>query len=290
MIFKRESLLLITALFLISNKILAIDPDKSTGIKYNPVDSTNIYHELLDDETDDLMENHPANDIYNNIWTCEKLNPYKIPIDSLPDSVKIDFSSFYSPVIGYITSDFGPRRYRFHYGTDIKLQVGDPVVSSFSGKVRIIDYERKGYGHYVVIRHDNGLETVYAHLSEVLVSLDQQVSAGEIIALGGNTGRSTGPHLHYEVRFLGNAINPSKLIDFANGTPLDEEYYITKSKSFYYQKELKEMAAVKYYKIRSGDNLSRIASRNGTTVKALCRLNKISANKILRVGQNIRIR
>lgn len=290
MILKKELLFTLAALLLITNNILANDPDKTDVIHINSVDTTNIYHELLNDETDDLMEDHPANDIYNNIWTCERLNPYKIPIDSIPDSVKIDFSTYCPPVIGYITSNFGPRRYRFHYGTDIKLQVGDTVVSSFTGKVRIIDYERKGYGHYVVIRHDNGLETVYAHLSKVLVSLDQQVSAGEPIALGGNTGRSTGSHLHYEMRFLGNAMNPAKIVDFVSGTPLEEEYYITKSKTFYHQKELKEMAAAKYYKIRSGDNLSRIASRNGTTVKTLCRLNNISANKILRIGQTLRVR
>lgn len=275
---------------LLSNTAYANDKDKKiTSINLHN-DTTNIYQELLNDETDDLMENHPADDIYNNIWTSTKLNPYKIPIDSLPDSVKIDLSTFRVPVQGHITSHFGPRRYRYHYGTDVKLNTGDTVVSSFAGKIRIIDYDRRGYGHYVVIRHDNGLETVYAHLSEILVTLDQLVTAGEPIALGGSTGRSTGPHLHYEIRFLGNAMNPAKIIDFACGSPFENEYLITKKHSFYYQKEVQAMAAAKYYKIRNGDNLGRIAARNGTSVRSLCRLNGISPKKILRIGQTIRIR
>jgi len=283
-------ILMLALLILLSNTAFANDKDKKiTSINLHN-DTTNIYQELLNDETDDLMENHPADDIYNNIWTSTKLNPYKIPIDSLPDSVKIDLSTFCVPVQGHITSHFGPRRYRYHYGTDVKLNTGDTVVSSFAGKIRIIDYDRRGYGHYVVIRHDNGLETVYAHLSEILVTLDQLVTAGEPIALGGSTGRSTGPHLHYEIRFLGNAMNPAKIIDFACGSPFENEYLITKKHSFYYQKEVQAMAAAKYYKIRNGDNLGRIAARNGTSVRSLCRLNGISPKKILRIGQTIRIR
>jgi murein DD-endopeptidase MepM/ murein hydrolase activator NlpD len=164
------------------------------------------------------------------------------------------------------------------------------VVAAFPGKIRIIDYDHRGYGHYVVIRHDNGLETVYAHLSRVLVTHDQTVTGGELIALGGNTGRSTGSHLHFEIRFLGNALNPARLIDFNTGSPFLAEYVITKRNSFYYQKEVKAMAAAKYYKVRSGDTLSHIARRNGTSVNALCRLNKISPNKVLRIGQSIRVR
>jgi murein DD-endopeptidase MepM/ murein hydrolase activator NlpD len=281
---------MLALLLLLSNNTHANDKDKKLTSIILRADTAYIYEELLNDEKDVLMENHPADDIYNNIWTSSKLNPYKIPIDSLPDSVKIDLSTFCLPIQGNITSHFGPRRYRYHYGTDIKLNPGDTIISSFAGKIRIIDYDRRGYGHYVVIRHDNGLETVYAHLSGVLVNLDQVVAAGDPIGLGGSTGRSTGPHLHYEIRFLGNAMNPAKIIDFACGSPFEKEYLITKKHSFYYQKELKAMAAAKYYKIRKGDNLGRIAARNGTSIKTLCRLNGISTKKILRIGQTIRVR
>lgn len=289
MTFCYKHLLAVVTFSILSISLSANDKDKK--IPALPViDSTTVYQEFLIDESDDLMENHPAGDIYNNIWTSTKLNPYKMPIDSLPDSIHIDLSQFKVPVKGHITSKFGPRRYRYHYGTDIKLFTGDSVVSSFSGKVRITDYDRRGYGNYVVIRHDNGLETVYAHLSKVLVELDQRVEAGETIGLGGNTGRSTGSHLHYEIRFLGNAMNPEKIIDFEQGSPFMHEYLITKNESFYYQKAVKAMAAAKYYKIKSGDNLGRIAARNGTSVRALCRLNGISPKKILRIGQRIRVR
>lgn len=253
-------------------------------------DTVNIYQEMLNDQSDDLMENHPAEDIYNNIWTTDHVNPYKIPIDSLPDSVRIDCSHFVVPVPGAVTSVFGPRRYRFHYGTDLRLKVGDSVRCAFSGKVRIIDYEARGYGNYIVIRHDNGLETVYAHLSAVLVVMNQNLKAGQLIALGGNTGHSTGPHLHFETRYIGNAINPAHIIDFNTGHVYSKTYLLTKKSSFYYQHEVKILQLAKYYKVRKHDTLKRIAARNGTNVKALCRLNGIKIKTHLKPGQRLRIR
>jgi murein DD-endopeptidase MepM/ murein hydrolase activator NlpD len=245
---------------------------------------------MLNDQSDDLMENHPAEDIYNNIWTSLKINPYKIPIDSLPDSVRIDCSNFVVPTHGYVTSQFGPRRYRYHYGIDLKVEVGDTILAAFSGKVRIIDYEGRGYGNYIVIRHDNGLETVYAHLSVVLVSLNQTVKAGELIAFGGNTGHSTGPHLHFETRYIGNAINPANIINFNTGLVYEPTYLLTKKKSFYYQREDKAVQVARYYSVRKGDNLGQIAARNGTSVNALCRMNGIKTKTKLQLGQRLRIR
>lgn len=253
-------------------------------------DTINIYEEMLNDPSDDLMENHPADDIYNKIWTRERLNPYKIPIDSLPDSVRVDCSRFVAPTINVITSSFGPRRYRYHYGTDLRVKVGDSIVAAFSGKVRIIDYEARGYGNYVVLRHDNGLETVYAHLSAVLVMHNQGVKAGELIALGGNTGHSTGPHLHFETRYIGNAIDPEKIIDFRNGRVWENSYLITKKNSFYYQREAKPVHIARYYTVRKGDNLGEIAARNGTSIKGLCKMNGIKQKTKLKPGQKLRIR
>lgn len=252
-------------------------------------DSTNIYEEMLNDESDDLMENHPAEDIYNNIWSSEKINPYKVSLSDLPDSIRINMSAFHMPIYGRVTSNFGPRRYRFHYGIDLALHVGDTIHSAFKGKVRIIDYDAGGYGNYVVIRHDNGLETVYAHLSKVDVRLDQNVKAGQAIALGGNTGRSTGPHLHFETRYLGNAINPANLIDFSEGKVVASTYVLTKRKNFYYQQRERTRDIAKYYKVRKGDNLSKIAARNGVSVATLKKLNGIKGRS-LKPGKRLKIK
>jgi len=253
-------------------------------------DTVNVYREMLNDNSDDLMENHPAEDIYNNIWTSDHVNPYKVSIESMPDSVRIDCSNFFVPVHGQITSEFGPRRFRFHYGVDLRLKIGDSVRSAFSGKIRIIDYEARGYGNYIVIRHNNGLETVYGHLSAVLVAMNQNVRAGQLIAFGGNTGHSTGPHLHFETRYIGNALNPTHLIDFSTGHVRDRSYLITKKQSFYYQHEVHVTQLAKYYKVRKHDVLGRIAARNGTSVKALCKLNGIKPKTHLKAGQRLRIR
>jgi len=176
----------------------------------------------------------PASGVYET-WTNRRINPYMTPVAKLPDSVRINLSQYVPPVATFITSHFGMRRYRFHYGTDLKLNVGDPVHAAFNGKVRITGYEAGGYGNYVVIRHDNGLETVYGHLSKVLVHENQPLKAGDVLGLGGSTGHSTGPHLHFETRYLGNAINPEKLFDFAYHMPINDIYVIRKASSFDYQ-------------------------------------------------------
>jgi murein DD-endopeptidase MepM/ murein hydrolase activator NlpD len=180
--------------------------------------------------------NIPASGIYES-WTNSRINPYHMPVSKLPDSVRVDVSQFVPPVESWITSHFGwrSRFHRMHYGTDLKLNIGDPVRCAFDGKVRITGYEAGGYGNYVVVRHDNGLETVYGHLSKIMVHEDQVLKAGDVLGLGGSTGRSTGPHLHFEVRYLGNAINPEKIFDFADGTPWHDTYEITKTGSFDYE-------------------------------------------------------
>lgn len=234
---------------------------------------------------------HPADSIYLGVWDTEWINPYKIKIDDLPDSVLFDCENYVHPIESRrITSRFGLRRYRFHYGLDIGLNVGDTVRSVFEGQVRIIDYERGGYGHYIVVRHPNGFETVYAHLSRVLMHKNDTVKAGQPIALGGNTGRSTGPHLHFEVRFLGNAINPTKLIDFEEQQMLESKYLMVKSNAYDHKPTLDELAKAQYCKVRAGDTLSGLARKYGTTVAKLCALNKISSKAIIRIGQSLRYR
>jgi len=265
-------------------------------VVFKQADRPNIYRRIYNDETDDLMEDHPAADIYKSIWTSAHVNPYQLPIDSIQDSVIIDLSGFSLPVPGYITSKFGPRRYRYHYGVDLKLQTGDSVRCAFDGQVRIVGWDARGYGHYVVVRHTNGLETVYGHLSTPLVDENMRVYSGEPIGLGGNTGRSTGPHLHWECRYLGNAFNPELIVDFSKGTTKDSTYVITKTGSFYHKVQAQKQQAsggnggAKYYTIRKGDTLGAIARRNNTTVKKLCQLNGLKETSILQIGRRIRIR
>ncbi len=159
-------------------------------------------------------------DIFGSFWESASVNPYGSAV-AIPDRKDLDVSEFHLPVQGPVSSSFGyrPRFGRMHYGTDISLHIGDTIRSAFSGKVRLTKYEGRGYGYYVVVRHDNGMETVYGHLSRFLVKPNQVVKAGEPIALGGNTGRSTGPHLHFETRYLGIPINPAAIIDFETGLP-----------------------------------------------------------------------
>lgn len=261
-------------------------------------DRANIYRRIYNDETDDLMEDHPANDIYQSIWANNRVNPYSMSLDSIQDSIPLNLSGFVLPHKGHVTSKFGPRRYRYHYGTDIKVLVGDSIRSAWDGQIRIVGWDPRGYGHYVVIRHDNGLETVYGHLSTPLVDENMRIYAGEVIGLGGNTGRSTGPHLHFECRYLGHAFNPETIMEFgAEGKLLAAEYQITKKGTFGYKREAAKVASAtqtsggaQYYTIRSGDNLSTIARRHGTTVGALCRLNNIKETTILQIGRKLRVK
>ena len=156
------------------------------------------------------------NELFNYNFESQSVNAYAGL--EVPATQNIDVTGFVVPVRGQLTSPYGwrPRFGRMHRGVDLNLHVGDSVVSAFDGKVRVVKYEAGGYGHYIVVRHDNGLETVYGHLSRTLVRPGQRVRAGQLIAKGGNTGRSTGPHLHFETRFMGLAINPEAIIDFEN--------------------------------------------------------------------------
>lgn len=159
------------------------------------------------------------NEIFSAFWESQAVNPYGNNV-TIPQRKNINVADYHMPVPGPVTSAFGwrPRFGRMHKGVDLRLSVGDTVRAAFSGKVRLTKYNAGGYGYYVVIRHDNGMETVYGHLSRFIVKPNQRVKAGDPIALGGNTGRSTGPHLHFETRYLGIAINPAAIFDFDNKT------------------------------------------------------------------------
>jgi murein DD-endopeptidase MepM/ murein hydrolase activator NlpD len=191
------------------------------------------------------------------------------------------------PIAGHLTSPFGPRKGRMHYGVDLKLQTGDPVVSAFSGMVRISRYNST-FGHVVVVRHYNGLETLYAHLSKRLVEPGQMIEAGETLGLGGNTGRSYGSHLHFEVRFLDQPIDPSEVFDLERGELKAKTFDVHKGTFAAIAAARADAAARRFHTVRSGDTLSSIARRYGTSVSALCRMNGLKQTSIIRPGQRLR--
>jgi hypothetical protein len=191
------------------------------------------------------------------------------------------------PVCGDLTSPFGPRRGRMHYGIDLELDHGDPVVAAFEGMVRISRYN-KTFGHVVVVRHSNGLETLYAHLSQRNVEAGDHVEAGDMLGLGGSTGRSTGDHLHFEVRYLDQPIDPQLVFDVENGELKAKHLDLHKGVFAEIEKARETAAKKRYHVVRRGDTLSAIARRYGTSVQRLCRLNRISQRSVLRVGQRIR--
>lgn len=235
----------------------------------------------------------PAEEIYSE-WS----NSYVRFNSVMPDSFTVDLRDFVMPTTNTkITDIFGyrPRRRRVHQGLDIKVQTGDTIRSAFEGKVRIVKNQgrRRGYGKYIVIRHKNGIETLYGHLSKQLVVEGQNVKAGTPIGLGGNTGRSSGSHLHFETLLAGKNINPALMFDFEKQDVTGDFY--TYRKGVYQSIDKKtgklvESAEPLYHKVRSGENLSVIARKCGVSVNTIYRLNKMNSRTIIRPGQRIRYR
>lgn len=256
--------------------------------KLKTVDSLALQKQIRAEQAE-----YPALSLYPN-WNNQYVHAYgKDAI--VPESYAIDLTGFHMPTPNTrITSPFGPRWRRMHNGLDIKVNIGDTIVAAFDGKVRIVKYERRGYGKYIVIRHDNGLETVYGHLSKQIVEENQLVKAGEIIGLGGNTGRSTGSHLHFETRFLGIAINPAYMFDFPKQDIVADTYTFRKTRGVErnragsHDSNVAESAAIRYHKVKNGDTLSRIAKVRGVSVSTLCKLNRIKPTTTLRIGQVLR--
>lgn len=255
-----------------------------------------IYVEVHDTVSEMLsmgVDGMPASDVYSDIWQNARVNPYNTPIDSLRQPVRIDISGFRLPHPGAVTSPYGMRKVRYHYGTDLRVAVGDSIHVAWDGVVRIVGWDPRGYGRYMVVRHDNGLETVYGHLSAALMDENERVFAGEVIALGGNTGRSTGPHLHWEMRYLGNAFNTAHIVDYEHGCArafADNIYVLSKDITWPEYAQLKALKSAQWHTIKSGESLSTIARKYQTSVKAICRLNKINENTIIRAGKKIRVR
>lgn len=289
--------------------------------KMRAIDSISLVRLTGHESVADLQ--NPAASLYPT-WNNDYIRNYNV---TLPSEYKIDLRQFHMPCDSrLVTSHYGyrPSFRRQHYGTDIKVFVGDTIRAAFPGKIRVVNFDRNGYGNYVVIRHPNGLETIYGHMSKHLVKPDQVVKAGDAIGLGGNTGRSTGSHLHFETRFVGQFIDPEKLFDFeaqdvkgdfyvfrssGRGTMLasgknivggEEEMDEETAKALqakeaeseaFQQKKIQQIKAkprTRNHKVKAGETLSSIARKYGTTVDKLCRMNNIRRNAVLHAGQILR--
>jgi len=286
MILKCIKVVLVAAFALVNLNVSAQDllaRQAPIDKKLKAVDSVALIRQIHKE-----MGAYPAYSLYPE-WSNAYAHNYKNV--TLPDSFKIDLSGYCMPTSNTkITSKFGPRRRRMHNGIDVKVYIGDTIRAAFNGKVRVVKNQgrRTGYGKYVIIRHDNGLETVYGHLSKQLVSEDQYVEAGEVIGLGGNTGRSTGSHLHFETRFLGQAINPALLFDFEKQDIVADSYLFKKGNNRYRRTSSSAIASngdIQYYKVRKGDSLSRISKKTGVSIDRLCKLNGITRRTTLRPNQ-----
>lgn len=275
------------------NKVALAD-HKTVGLDTIPLAPEVEEDELMD--YDDSLMSLPSYGLYSS-WDTLNIHPYRFDISHLNDTSIIPLCSesscgYVHPFPGEVTSNFGPRKKRFHYGIDIDLETGDYVGAAFDGKVRIVK-NSQSYGNVVVVRHNNGLETFYAHLSKINVEVGQNLFAGDLVGLGGNTGHSRGSHLHFEVRYLGRPIDPNTIISFDQHKLVSDAFTLNKG-TFSYVEKAKALAKKskgknRVHLVRKGDTLYAIARKYGTTVKVLCKKNRLKSNSILRKGQRIKL-
>jgi murein DD-endopeptidase MepM/ murein hydrolase activator NlpD len=276
----------------------------------------NAFNGIMNMRLHKIMSEMP-NANFSQKWNNDVCFSTKNDLSKLKDTVWLcvtdeNHAEFNMPVPGIVTSRYGFRSGRNHNGIDLDLDTGDTVVAAFSGKVRYSKYNDGGFGNLVVIRHYNGLETFYAHLSKLLVDPDQDVKAGEPIGLGGNTGHSFGSHLHFEVRFYDSPMNPEEIINFDKRYLKSENLFVHKGlfragakpssvhDDNFNQDQVEEVKPVKtitpikpqtkYYRVKSGDTLTEIADRNNITVSKLCQLNGIKPSSILIPGKSLRVK
>ncbi len=230
---------------------------------------------------------------YFSNWDTKKVNIYNFDFKEFKDSLVV---KLYDEQLGQywklpltdvlVNSRFGPRWGRMHGGVDLDLNTGDAVYTAFDGIIRVKGYDRYGYGYYYVVRHKNGLETLYGHLSKHVMEVGDEVLAGDLLGKGGSTGRSTGPHLHYELRYKGLVFDPEIVYDFDKSLLTKQELLINKALFGHIAKA----SAAAYHRVKRGENLGSIARRYGVSVSTITRLNGISSRSILRIGQSLRVK
>ena len=225
-------------------------------------------------------------------WCTYRINCARFNLSYLCDTLSIPLidtalhRTFTYPLKTPVTSPFGPRRSFWHFGTDFQVYYRDTIRAAFDGIVRVVTNDRYGYGNVVVIRHHYGLETLYGHLTKAMVKNRQAVKSGDVIGLGGRTGRATGRHLHFEIRFCGEAFDPATILDYENYSLKSPVLSLTRA-HFGYADDLRKRVV---HTIRKGDNLGRIARTYGTSIQRLCRLNGITPKTLLKIGRKLIIR
>lgn len=231
---------------------------------------------------------YPATKYYGN-WNTRMLFPYTDSLYKADTLITLDLSSgisgpFVFPFRGVLTSGFGWRDSAFHRGIDVDLTRGDTVGAAFMGMVRFAG-QSGGYGNVVIIRHYNGLETVYAHLWRIKCKPGDIVNSGQMIGLGGNSGHSTGTHLHFETRFRGVAIDPAYLINLETRELVGEKIDLVRTRQGYGVRP----AGVEFHTVRRGDNITKIAQQYGRTVKQVQAYNGWTGYVRLRAGDKVRV-
>lgn len=301
----------------------SISPSRANVIDTLPTAVPGVTVLLYNDNTwhfSKTKEYIADSDVFKEHWNNTSTNPYNVALDSIPETWAVwlvdSLSEYHAPTLATrVTSKFGIRHGRRHQGIDIGLPVGSPLYAVFDGQVRVAT-TMSGYGKVMILRHNNGLETVYGHMSSFSLQPGDIVHAGDEIGKSGNTGRSTGPHLHFETRYKGLAFDPLRIINFDNGDlkqrimvlkrryfsassrydqDFDEEFLLQEDdeKALAAKKKADEEAARKamqYHKVKSGENLGMIARKYHTTVGAIQRLNGIKNPNTLKAGRTIRVR
>lgn len=264
-----------------SQVVDTVETDQGPVVLYK-----NFSWEYLGDEPVMLSLEEDSTGLMSNGWSTQQIFAFnRMHADSVKDTLLSLTSAdrrFTIPFKGKFLRGF----MYTHKGLDIRLNMGDTVVASFDGVVRYAQYNRGGFGYLVILRHYNGLETYYAHLSRIKVKVNQVVKAGEPVGLGGSTGRSRGPHLHFEIRYLDVPIDPLRMVDYDKGALISENFQITKK--VFYPNDYNVNAV--YHKIKSGDTLGALARKYHTSVKELCAMNKIKSSTTLRIGRVLRVR
>lgn len=231
---------------------------------------------------------YPANRFYG-VWDTRHVFPYSDSLYKCETQTAIDLSfaasgEFTFPFNGPITSTYGWRDSAFHRGVDIDLNRGDTVRCAFGGMVRFAG-KNGGYGNVVIVRHYNGLETVYAHLWRIKVKPGDIVNSGQLLGLGGTTGHSTGTHLHFETRFRGIAIDPAYFVDYTSRQLRAEHVSLIRTKQGYAVRP----EGLEFHTVVRGDNYTKIAQHYGITIKELKAYNGWEGYVRLKAGMKVRV-